>query len=62
MLAAKDNGLAIIEMNEDNLSRPEEYSWHDLREYVRQYADALKSSGMEKGEVVTREHNRPSTR
>lgn len=58
MLAGKENGLAIVEMNETNLSHPKEYSWRDLGELVRHYADALKSSGLEKGDVVARKGKR----
>ncbi len=54
ILSRTDNGLSVISMNEDNLHQPELYSLQDLRELVRQYADALSSSGLRKGEVVAR--------
>ena len=54
ILAGRENGLAIINMNEGNLSNPEQLSWKNLRETVRQYADSLKSSGVRKGDVVAR--------
>ena len=50
----KKDGLAIINMNESNLPEPEHYSWEDLRETVSQYADALRSSDINKGDVVAR--------
>lgn len=53
MLSDKDDSIAIINMNENNMSKPELYSWQDLREMVREFADALKSSGLKKGQVVT---------
>ncbi|KIX06976.1 acetoacetate-CoA ligase [Rhinocladiella mackenziei CBS 650.93] len=52
IFAGKGNGLAIINMNESNMTKPEHFSYQDLRELVRKYADALKSSGLKKGEVV----------
>ncbi|KIW99293.1 acetoacetate-CoA ligase [Cladophialophora bantiana CBS 173.52] len=52
ILAGKADGVAVIDMNESNISQPERYSWQDLRELTRQYSDALKSSGLKKGEVV----------
>lgn len=55
LLAGKVDGLAIIEMNESNMAEPERYSWQDLRGLVQGYADALKASGLNKGEVVARE-------
>ena len=50
----KDDGLAIISLTEDNLFHPERYSWQDLRDLVAKYADALRASGLKKGEVVAR--------
>lgn len=61
MLAGKDkddNDVAVINMDETNLSHPGEYSWRELREMVRQYADALKSSGLKHGEVVARKYEK----
>ncbi|EXJ67942.1 uncharacterized protein A1O5_08556 [Cladophialophora psammophila CBS 110553] len=46
LLAGTQDGLAIINANERNLSGPERYSWQDLREFVRHYADALTVSGL----------------
>ncbi|KIW85993.1 acetoacetate-CoA ligase [Fonsecaea pedrosoi CBS 271.37] len=52
LLDPKFHGLAVVSMNESNFSSPDEYSWHDLRELARHYAAALKSSGLQKQEVV----------
>ncbi|KAK5202478.1 hypothetical protein LTR41_011772 [Exophiala xenobiotica] len=52
MTGKDDNDLAVIEMNETNMSQPKEYSWRDLRNLVRRYADALLSTGLRKGQVV----------
>lgn len=54
ILCRKYDGLAIVDLNEDNLFHPEQYSWQDLRDLVAKYADTLKSSGLKKGEVVAR--------
>ena len=54
ILCRKVEGLAIINVNEDNLSHPDQYSWQDLRDLVAKYAGALKSSGLKRGEVVAR--------
>lgn len=54
ILSRKQNGTAIINIGEKNLNSPEKYSWVELREIVRQYADALKASGVKQGEVVAR--------
>ena len=54
ILCRKDKGLAIINVNEDNISNPERHSWQDLRDLVAQYADALRSSGLRRGQVVAR--------
>ena len=55
-MSGRASGLAVININEENLSQPEQYSWRDLREYVRSYADALRLSGLQKGEVVARKN------
>ncbi|OQU98890.1 hypothetical protein CLAIMM_04602 [Cladophialophora immunda] len=52
ILDPKFNGLAVVNMNESNSSSPEEYSWDDLRELVRRYAASLRSSGLQRQEVV----------
>ncbi|KEF56412.1 uncharacterized protein A1O9_07993 [Exophiala aquamarina CBS 119918] len=52
VLRRRRKGTAIIEMREDNLFNPDRYSWMDLEDTVEKYADALKSSGLRKGEVV----------
>ena len=44
--------LAIICMNEENMNQPGRYSWQDLRDMVKTYSDAFKSSGLRKGDVV----------
>ena len=53
MLAIESNGPAIIELNESNLLHPTEYYLHEVRELVRVYASALRSSGLVRGQVVT---------
>jgi acyl-coenzyme A synthetase/AMP-(fatty) acid ligase len=52
MLNNGQHEIAVINMNEKNLSCPEKYTWQDLHEITRLYADALKASGLRKGEVV----------
>ena len=54
ILDEKWEGLAVINMSETNMLQPDEYSWKDLRQFVRLYADALRSSGIRKGDVVAR--------
>jgi len=54
LLHRTDEGLAIIDISEDNISNPERYSWQDLRDLVAKYAGALKSAGLRRGEVVAR--------
>lgn len=61
MLSRKGGGLAVIDMNETNLGQPKEYSWQDLHELVRKYADALKASGLQEGEVVARTNTHSSS-
>lgn len=52
LLFRKLDGIAVIDVNESNLDNPTEHTWKDLRELVRRYASALKSSGVKKGSVV----------
>ncbi|KAH8810648.1 putative acetyl-CoA synthetase [Xylogone sp. PMI_703] len=52
ILSRKQNGIAIINIGEKNLYDPEIYSWQELRQLVRQYADALKVSGAKQGELI----------
>lgn len=52
MLCRKQSGTAVIDMCEENLFNPDQYSWNELRGLVRRYADALRASGAEKGDIV----------
>ncbi|RVX71872.1 hypothetical protein B0A52_04271 [Exophiala mesophila] len=52
ILGRNRTGDAIIDMREDNIQNPEVYSWQDLKNLVAQFADALKESGLQKGEIV----------
>lgn len=54
MLCRRQNGTAVLDIREDNLHRPERYSWNDLRELVRRYSNALRASGAKKGDIVAR--------
>jgi acetoacetyl-CoA synthetase len=54
VLGRKRTGTAIINMREDNMWNPEIYSWQDLEELVARYANALRASGLHRGEVVSR--------
>ncbi len=57
ILCKRRSGTAIISMGEENLCTPESYTWQELRELVRQYADALKASGIKKGDIVASSFN-----
>jgi acetoacetyl-CoA synthetase len=53
LLSRHGHETAIKVLNEANLdSGPENISWDQLQELVRQLADALSSSGLQKGDVV----------
>ncbi|KIV90220.1 acetoacetate-CoA ligase [Exophiala mesophila] len=52
MIFRQIEGIATIDLNEGNLGSPEEYTWRDLRELVRKYSNALRSSGLQRGGVV----------
>ena len=44
--------VAVISVGEENLWTPETYTWQELGQLVEEYADALRCSGLKKGEVV----------
>ncbi|OAG34353.1 acetoacetate-CoA ligase [Fonsecaea monophora] len=52
MLCGDDDRVAVIDVNEENLSSPRRYTWRDLRDLVRTYANALRRAGVAKGDVV----------
>ncbi|KAF2161587.1 hypothetical protein M409DRAFT_27982 [Zasmidium cellare ATCC 36951] len=52
ILSRTGSGIAVKAFNEENLNCPEELSWDQLRERVRVFVDALKSSGIAKGDVI----------
>lgn len=52
MLGGRGNEIAIRCMDEENLDRPEDVSWDELREKVRKLVSALKSSDFKKGDVM----------
>lgn len=54
MLCRRQNGIAVIDMREDNLNSPERYSWNELCELVRRYSSALRYSSAKKGDIVAR--------
>ncbi len=52
LLSRTGSDIAVKAMNEQTLNTPEEVSWDQLRDRVRNYADALKSCGYGKGDVM----------
>ncbi|OQU97807.1 hypothetical protein CLAIMM_03691 isoform 2 [Cladophialophora immunda] len=52
MLRGDDDQIAVIDVNEQNLRSPQQYTWRELRGLVHTYAKALRRSGVAKGDVV----------
>lgn len=52
LLSRTGGDIAVKAINEQTLEKPEEVSWDQLRERVREYADALKASGFKQGDVM----------
>ena len=52
LLSRTGSGIAVKAINEETLHAPEGVSWDQLREKVREFADALKASGFGKGDVM----------
>lgn len=52
LLSRTGSDIAVKAMSELNQHKPEEVSWDELRERTRLYADALRSTGLRKGDVV----------
>ena len=52
LLSRTGSDIAVKAINEERLHAPDEVSWDGLRERVRLYADALKSTGFNKGDVM----------
>ena len=52
MLSGDDDRLAVVDLQEQDLWNPRRHTWKELRELVRTYASALRSSGLGKGDVV----------
>ena len=51
-LSRTGSDTAAKASNEQTLDKPEDVSWDQLRERVREYADALKASGFKQGDVM----------
>ena len=60
MLSGDDGRLAVIDLQERDLWNPRRYTWKELRELVRNFASALRSSGLGKGDVVACMCSRPA--
>jgi acetoacetyl-CoA synthetase len=52
VLCRGNDGVAIIGINEDNLTAPDVLTWDDLRMLVADHAGAMRASGLRKGDVV----------
>lgn len=51
-LSRTGSRIAVKAFNEESLNCPEELTWDQLRERVGVFVDALKSSGIAKGDVI----------
>lgn len=54
MLCGDDEELAIISMTEHDIWFPQKHTWKELRQLVGEYGNALRSSGLNEGDVVAR--------
>ncbi|KAK4496523.1 hypothetical protein PRZ48_012503 [Zasmidium cellare] len=52
ILSRTGSDIAVKALDEETLQHPEELSWDQLRERVRLFVDALRSSGIVKGDVI----------
>lgn len=52
LLSHTGSDIAVKAISEENQWTPEEVSWDDLRERTRSYADAMRATGMKKGDVI----------
>ncbi|EXJ55066.1 acetoacetate-CoA ligase [Cladophialophora psammophila CBS 110553] len=52
MLCGEDDQIAVIDVNEENLWTPRRYTWRQLRHLVHTYTNALRRTGVAKGDVV----------
>lgn len=48
-----DDRIAVISMDEQSLGAPDRYTWRSLRNMIAQYASALRTEGVGKGDLVT---------
>ncbi|RVX68221.1 hypothetical protein B0A52_08730 [Exophiala mesophila] len=53
LLIGEDDEIAIKSLTEEDLSCPQEVTWKDLRQSTASLADAIKSSGFQRQDVVT---------
>ena len=52
LLSRTGHNIAVKAINEENQWKGEEASWDELRERTRTFADAMKATGLKKGDVV----------
>ncbi|KAF7194726.1 Acetoacetyl-CoA synthetase [Pseudocercospora fuligena] len=50
--ARSDDDLAIISINEETLQSPEKYTWKDMKDMTAKYAEAMRASGLSRGDYV----------
>ena len=54
MLYGDDDELAVISMTEHDIWSSQKHTWKELRQVVGEYGNALRSSGLNEGDVVAR--------
>lgn len=52
ILHGRNDDVAVIEMNEQNMQSPKRYTWKQLRQLVARYAGVLERAGVAMGDVV----------